>query len=537
MKPLCSGLLLGVVLLGFTVGCVPSTAQTPFGTSRTTGSGRTWGTARGTGAPVTPFRGAPFREFALTGRHDPQIAFSPDGHKLAVGLGPVIQVWATETGKTLAKIDLASVGARRQLTFSADGNSVMAHSDTDKAVRVWDAASGEKGKDWSFEDADRGVIALAQNGERVLTRARLGSGGHPIYERDKKTAINTIEPWDAGLDAEFSPDHSSLALRSASGRVRLVNAATGKATWDITTNWAPSGFPILNFAPQGKYLLVSVGQGTQRQLAVLGASDGKEWCRVPFEGRSAVLSADGRIVLAADQGMLRMFDLWTEREVVGFTTPSGSGMALAASPDGKQLAVVGLSSTDRLKLALYVTAFPTLPLPIHPKTDLSADEEAEYWTALTSANLFRRKFAEDVFLTRPDQTVAITARRLVPVADIERLRADDLVQNLADPDPAFRARVAEELDRYAVPFQPLLTAAHDKATGDAKAKLAAALKKASEAGLPASVVADMRGLEVLERLGTPAARAHLAKLAAGAKGARLTEAAMAAQKRLDAKAP
>jgi hypothetical protein len=290
------------------------------------------------------------------------------------------------------------------------------------------------------------------------------------------------------------------------------------------------------FAPGGKFLLVSAGSGSPQQLAVLGAADGKEWCRVPLDGRPAVLSADGRLVVAAVGGGLRLFDLWTEREITDYAPPNGSCIGLAASPDGKLLAAVGYSSTDPRGLAIYLTAFPTLPVPIHPKTDLSAVEEADYWSALTSPNGFRRKFAEEVFLARPEQTLSIAARRLAPVPDIERLRAEDLVQNLSDPDPAFRSRVAAELDRYAVPFEPLLRAAHDKATGDAKSTLAAALKKAADDGPTAPTVANLRALDLLVRLGTPAARAHLEKIAAGAKGARLTDAADAALKRLDTKA-
>lgn len=532
MKPLCSGLLLGVVILGFTVGCVPSTAQTPYGTARSFASGRTVGTARGPIAPPTPFRGSPFREYALTGRHTVWIAYAPDGKKVAVAVGPLVQVWAVESGKTLGKFELPTLPARLRMTFTADGNTVVTQTDAETVVRSWDAQTGEKGKDWSCEG--EGVLALARDGNRVLARGGAGASGHSVVDRDKKTASAVVEPRDSVTDASFAPDGRSLALRSGP-RMRLVNAATGKANWQGTHAGPPSGLSVLEFSPEGKYLLLSTGVGGQNQLAVLGATDGKEWCRVPLDGKSAVLAAEGRVVLAATlSGTLRMFDLWTEREVE-CATPSGTCFAVAASPDGKSLAVVGLSSTDRLKMSLYLTAFPNLPYPIHPKTDLSTNEEEEYWTALTATNLFRRKYAEDVFLARPDQTVAIAARRLVPVPDIERLRAEDLVENLSDPDPAFRTRVAAELDRYAVPFQPLLSAAHEKATGDAKAKLEAVLKKVSEAGLPASVAADLRGLEVLERLGTPAAKAHLAKLTGGAKGTRLTEAAAAALKRLEAK--
>lgn len=533
MKPVSRGLLLGMLATIAAVSCVHSSAQTPSGKTRSTGTVHSWATARGGDASSAPFRGATFRELAIPSRDTPHIAFSTDSKKVAVGSGMFVYVWITESGKPLAKINLPGAAVKFLLAFTADGSSVGTHLNMDKVVRFWDATTGEKGKDWSFEDAS-GVVALAPNADRVLARGRLSLKAHPVYEKGKEQAVATIEPRDAGLDAEFAPDHASVALRSASGRVRLVNLTTGKTTWDVTMSWSPSGSPVLTFSPAGKFLLVSVGQGTQRQVAVLGAADGKEWCRLPLEGRSVVMSADGRIVLASVNGALRMFDLWTEREVVGYVPPNGSCTAVAASPDGKTLAVVGYATNDLRSQTVYLTEFPSLPVPLNTKTDLSADEEAEYWSGLTGMNLFRRKHAEDVFLARPDQTLVIVARRLTPVPDIERMRAEDLVQNLSDPDPAFRARVAEELDRCAVRFQPLLAAAHEKSTGDAKVKLAAVLKKAANESA-ATATAEQRGLELLERLATQGAKTHIGKLAAGAKGARLTEAATAALERLATK--
>ncbi len=147
-------------------------------------------------------------------------------------------------------------------------------------------------------------------------------------------------------------------------------------------------------------------------LGVISAVDGIEWCRVPLDARSAAMSVDGRIVFEVYAGALRMFDLWTEREVIGFTPSNGICTAVAASSDGK--------------------------------------------------------------------TLAILSRRLTPIADIKRVRAEDLVQCLSDPES--RARTAAEFYRYSDRFRPLHSATYDKATGDTKVKLAAALKKTEETG-------------------------------------------------------
>ena len=55
---------------------------------------------------------------------------------------------------------------------------------------------------------------------------------------------------------------------------------------------------------------------------------------VEHDGDAPTTDEHGRVVLASVNGALRMFDLWTEREVVGFTPPSSNCTAVAASPDG-----------------------------------------------------------------------------------------------------------------------------------------------------------------------------------------------------------
>ena len=57
------------------------------------------------------------------------------------------------------------------------------------------------------------------------------------------------------------------------------------------------------------------------------------------------------------------------------------------------------------------------------------------------------------------------------------------------------------------------------------------LGQMKEADTPASLTSDLRGIDLLHRLNTPAARKALEALAAGAAGARVTLEAAAALKR------
>jgi hypothetical protein len=93
--------------------------------------------------------------------------------------------------------------------------------------------------------------------------------------------------------------------------------------------------------------------------------------------------------------------------------------------------------------------------------------------------------------------------------------------------------VAAELEHYIVRFRPLLIAARDAAgPGPVRERLTTALARADGSALP-----EVGAIEVLEGIATPEARAQLTALAAGARGAAVTEAAAASLKRLEGKKP
>jgi hypothetical protein len=75
--------------------------------------------------------------------------------------------------------------------------------------------------------------------------------------------------------------------------------------------------------------------------------------------------------------------------------------------------------------------------------------------------------------------------------------------------------------------RPLLLLA-GKPSPEARRRLRRLLGRLKSRGVPAEVLRGLRGVEVLEWLGTPGARAVLAKLAKGRAGADLTLEARAA---------
>src|SRR5262249_50566724 len=74
-----------------------------------------------------------------------ELAFSPDGNRLAAACASGIVLFEAETGKALRQ--LGDGGWTRHLRFSADGNLLL-FCGQDRAVASWDTGTGKRLRRW-----------------------------------------------------------------------------------------------------------------------------------------------------------------------------------------------------------------------------------------------------------------------------------------------------------------------------------------------------------------------------------------------------
>jgi hypothetical protein len=115
-----------------------------------------------------------------------------------------------------------------------------------------------------------------------------------------------------------------------------------------------------------------------------------------------------------------------------------------------------------------------------------------------------------------------------PPPDAERLRR--LIAGLADDDFAVREAAQRELEKLGDVALPALRKEVEKTSSAEVRRRAGEVLKAPRR-LSGEQLRALRGVEVLEQLGTAEARQHLAALAKGAPGSRLTDTARAALER------
>jgi WD40 repeat protein len=141
-----------------------------------------------------------------------QLAFSPDGRRLAAGSGEkFVKVWDSATGQELFTCK-GHTGRVLGVAFSSDGKQ-LASASMDSTMKVWDAATG------------REVVSLQ---------------GH--------------KGWVAGV--VFSPDGRRLASAGTDGTVKVWDAATGQELLSLKQT-----HPVFSvaFSPGGRRLAYAPG--------------------------------------------------------------------------------------------------------------------------------------------------------------------------------------------------------------------------------------------------------------------------------------
>ncbi len=252
------------------------------------------------------------------------LAFSPDGQSLAVGLYPGnVQLWSVADGEERFSFQGSA------LEFSPDG-SVLATMpwavDDDRQLYVYRTEDGSLLKQWEGERATfspGGVLAIEN------------TGAVRLVDIEKNQVLQAF----SGKSAEFSADGHILALLDRN-QIRLYDVSSGQFLQALEGSF--EAVSSLQFAPDGSSLAI-VGNGpantlTAPQAAIWQLPDGKptvvdiqdplKLTYAPNEGTLLIWTAES----------IYVFDPDTAARVAAFAEYGTNVDGIAFSPDGKTLA-------------------------------------------------------------------------------------------------------------------------------------------------------------------------------------------------------
>jgi RNA polymerase sigma factor (sigma-70 family) len=452
-----------------------------------------------TGEPLASVHGPP-PDFDLGPRMDlfQRIAVTADGRKAALADATgAIQVWETATGKACCRIAEPPPCGEDGAVFSAD-TKVLAVAHRDSSLRLWDTTTGKL------------LRSFPQVKPRFL---------RPLV---------------------FSPDGRLLALYFLS--TTAVSEAQVVRLWDTTTGEERAQFPWpedtspaeARFSADGQRFIVSYdpqwAQGAARErigLCVWDVASGREQRRFRGPAGPIALSPDEKTLAAAGDNTIRLWELASGKERGQFTGHRERIRALAFSPNGRLLASGALDYT-----ALVWDVTGVCPDGRWSSHDLPPAEIERLWAELGGTDGVRA-YRAGWALAAARQTAAFLAERLRAVPPVERERLTRLIAELDSDRFAVRSRASKELEQLGELAEPAMRQAlAGKPAPEVRSRLKMLLELVASRAPSAEQLRDLRAVEVLEHLGTPAARQVLTALSQGASGASLTREARASLQRL-----
>ena len=437
-----------------------------------------------------------------------RVAFSPDGKYLVSTGEKSLRVWEIATGKELAMTRTKLNGFQANYLEMAPDNKTIRWVGLERKVFRWKfdterepiqltkpkSLSINGGGTLCVTSPDGKLIAVILcDGRKLMLLDNLGNAP------DRELCVL---PDEHSNDAFFSLDGRTLALDSSDRSVTLYDVATGNETRKLMPDLSNTSYDgnLLHFSPDGRTLLKYDGQ--MRIVETISGSDRVLLSPEPSGAPSSMsCSVNGRLVARGfADGLVVLTDLWTGREVLRRETGQGPVKSLALSRDGKYLATGGGDTTA------IVWNLPPLARParIASMTDDTA------WDDLLDQDAARGHRAMLHLIAGPDATVRLFADRLKPRPAVDAKRLDRLISNLDDDDSKVRDRAVAELLEIGSPAVGALKKAARSPSLEVKRRARDLLRRLEPGtGIAPNRLRAERAVEILERIGTPAARTVL----------------------------
>jgi WD40 repeat protein len=323
-----------------------------------------WLATAGRNQPVViwdPVTGKKLR--AVTGETGPEVrglAFSPDGRWLAVGgEDRVTTLWETGAWEPTRALR-GHTGPIERVAFSPDSRR-LASVGQDCTVRLWHVGTGKVDREWVGHKFPIHTVAFSADGKLLAT------GGEDcqlkLWDAESGQELATLEGSKFWVHSvAFEPGGRHLASTSDDGVVRLWNCMTHQEVAEFRGH-ERNYVSCSAFSPDGRILASGCADGTVKlwdpmvKLWAPANRSPQEYRVIPVTplwdappiGHDFTFAPDGKSAATTGQdGVVRLLDTSTWREVVKFQGQKGWGWAVAFRDDGRLLACAGADQTVTL---------------------------------------------------------------------------------------------------------------------------------------------------------------------------------------------
>jgi WD40 repeat protein len=468
------------------------------------------------------------------------VAVHPEGKLIATATaGGDVRLWPASGGVPTAA--LAGETAATSLQFSADG-SRLAAAYSDGSVRIWDPSTANMLRRLLPHPRGARVVALSPDG---LTVAGGGDDGViQLVDAETETPVRRILPVAEPLPGARGMGTLKVrALAFSPDGLVVVSAHEGSdpfvRVWDVR-----SGRQIARLREDGdavRSVVFSPDGGTLATADATGQTI-RLWETITWRVRRTLpcagapefpvaFSADGRGLWSTTGGELWRWDLATGRRVRKFIGEHRGDLSCAAAfPFDARVVTGGEDGKAVVWNGADHAAAPPAP----------ADEEIRLegpWAALAGEDASAAYEAIWAMTAVPQKSVPYLRNRLPQQQPVDSPTVEQLMTELDDERFTVRENATRRLAQLGDSIEPQLRQRlATTSSPEAGQRIEVLLDSLRPALADADTLRDLRVLEILERVGTPDARAALEEVGNGPSGSRLRSRAKAAIQRLDRRA-
>jgi WD40 repeat protein len=443
--------------------------------------------------------------YTITGAAGP-LFFTPDGQYLfSDGTNATVDMIEVATGNVVRTFNLPqpnnSLSVLRATRLTDDGRTLLALANwqlitrpaaEDEPLRGWDVNTGKEVLSKTLTSYGQSCTEFSPDGRVLVKRYRgfqsLKSGGE----------LKFAPPCDAADAFSFSPDSRLLAATvrgkdfEPAREMRIYEVLTGRQVALIQGPLGYSHTPV--FGPDSRVLALAGSDA----LNIWDAVSGELLTRLPVKGQ---------------------LPHWTAE---------GFASSVAFAPDGKSIATGHSNGT-----VLIWDCAPVFRVQAPPNASVNV---AGCWAALAELDAAGAFAALRQLAAVPDKTLPLLRQEIRPIKPMEPEWIATRLSDLNSTTFSIREAAQRELIKVAsIVEADLKRAAEMPPSLEVRDRIAAILETLNKSlATPPSPaeLRSLRALTLLERIGSREAKQLLTDLAGGAPGARLTEDAKSALRRL-----
>lgn len=318
------------------------------------------------------------------------VAFSPNGNRLASASDDkTVRIWEVVTGEHIATFD-KHLGRVFTVAFSPDGNTI-ASGDIDGTVYLWNANTGQYKATLSGHTEIVHQIAFSPDGNMIATDTISTMCLWDVHTREQITTFKEQTKYFSSI--AFSPDGNTIATSSDGNTVQLLDTRTAEHKTVLSGH--KEDVTSIAYSPDGN--IIATGS-TDETVRLWDAHTG-EHKTILLDLNTSVMSIayspDGNTMAISDSYAVRLLDTNTGKHIITLTEHNEWGDFVVFSPDGNTIAtgsddnaaVLWDVETRKQKMKLRGHASAVTCLAYSPDADVIAtggfDRTVRLWNAKT----------------------------------------------------------------------------------------------------------------------------------------------------------